>query len=294
MKIIKSVPVKNMTALVIVSAFVAVSVLTNITINRNNHAHAAPSAPAVSDVPAAGAVNNWFSLTGATRLSIEITPKNGESGYHYYSLSPFFDNQDFGMYSGIQTNGYLNGSWVGNMAIFSVWNATAAYPAAGVTATPFDGEGIGYSLRKPYAWDVNNTYTVTLTRTSFDLQANGWRWKSTITNKKNNNVTLLGEIVAPYGADTLSTGSVFHERYAGNNISCSTQGSNITDRAGALFTKLSSDRPVQFYYQPDPNGVFTSTQCASFLQKANVIGGTSAATGFGIDTRNFGRYWPAR
>ncbi len=286
----KSISSKTIALVFAVAVMVSVVSMQTLNVAFNSKVQAAP----VSDVPAAGAVNNWFSLTGATRLSIDITPKNGETGYHYYSLSPFFDNQSYGMYSGIQTNGYLNGAWVGNMAIFSVWNATVAYPAAGVTATPFDGEGIGYSLRKPYAWNVNDTYTVTLSRTTFDTQANGWRWKSTITHKQDGQVTTLGEIVAPTGADTLATGSVFHERFSGNSITCTSRSTSITDKAGALFTKLSADKPVSFYYQPDPNGVFTSTKCASYLQKANVINGTSAATGFGIDSRAFGKYWPAR
>ena len=51
--------------------------------------------------PSVGAINNWFSVNDATTLSIDMKPNYGESGYHYYSLSPYFQGKDYGLYSGI-------------------------------------------------------------------------------------------------------------------------------------------------------------------------------------------------
>lgn len=234
--------------------------------------------------PSAGAVNNWFSLSGATKLSIDMKPIKGEAGYHFYSLSPFFHGLNYGMYTGIQTNGNLgNGVDVGNVFLFSVWNATAAYPENGSTATPFGGEGVGYSLRNKYDWSVGTAYTVALQRTSFDSAKNGWRWSSTITNKSTGSSFRIGEIVAPPGASALSTGSAFHERFQGSTPVCGSS-SNL-EQAGIVFSNLSSDSPVSFYGSPDRNNIFASAACASYIHTFS--NSSMAVTGFGISSSEF-------
>lgn len=49
----------------------------------------------------------------------------------------------------MQSGGVIRGEPVGKMFIASFWNADAAEAASGATAQPFDGEGIGYSVRLP-------------------------------------------------------------------------------------------------------------------------------------------------
>ena len=34
--------------------------------------------------PSVGAINNWVTTSGGTKISIDMTPLWGESGYHYY------------------------------------------------------------------------------------------------------------------------------------------------------------------------------------------------------------------
>lgn len=239
---------------------------------------------------ATGAVNTYFSLSNATRLSVNMKPNYGEDGYHFYSLSPFFQGKSYGMYTGIQTSGNLgDGVDVGNLFIFSVWNATAAYPENGATATPFGGEGKGYSLRKTYDWQVGQTYTVALKREAFDSSKKAYRWSATITHKENGARLKIGEILAPAGANALATGAVFHERYGGNSPSCSSKGSNL-EKASVTFSNLSSDKSVGFYGKPLPNDIFTSSACKPYIHTFS--NSSTVVTGFGITSSEFNALLP--
>jgi hypothetical protein len=71
---------------------------------------------------------------------------------------------DHGGYFGMQANGSNGSQLVGNMFIFSIWNADAAEPGPGAVATEFEGEGVGYSLRLPHDWQEGVDYRFVLSR----------------------------------------------------------------------------------------------------------------------------------
>lgn len=223
------------------------------------------------------ASNNWFNVTGATRLSVDFKINRGQSGYHYYSLAPFFDGANYGLYTGIQTT--TNGP----LYIFSVWNAKTAYPQNGAYSVAFTGEGEGYSLRKQYPWKLNTTYTVTLKREGFDRANNGWRWSSTIIDRSTGASLKLGEIPAPAGIATMRGGSVFHERYGGVVPVCGTT-SNL-EQASMTATNLSSDKPARFYDAPAYKTTFGTSNCSRFIHAFN--DSSKAVTGFGISRSEF-------
>lgn len=234
-----------------------------------------------------GAVNNWLNVSGASQLSVNMTPNKGEAGYHFYSLSTFFQGENYGMYSGIQTNGNLgNGVDVGNIFIFSVWNATEAYPLNGSTATPFGGEGDGYSLRVRYNWTVGRTYTVSLTRGAYDQAKNGYRWSSTIKDTSTGSSLKIGEILAPSGADLLSGGSVFHERYGGSAPVCTSSTSNL-EAASVTFSGLSNNGSGGLTGTAAPNNIFNSSSCSTFIHAYTDT--NRAVTGFGISQTEFAK-----
>lgn len=234
--------------------------------------------------PTAGAVNNWFDVSSATYLSVDMKPTYGEAGYHYYSLSPFFEGKSYGLYSGIQTNGNVSGQEVGNMFIFSVWNATVAFPENGATATPFGGEGVGYSLRKAYDWNVGDTYNISIKRETFDSTNNGYRWSATLKHKESGDTLKLGEITAPSGANFMRSGSLFHERYSGVTLVCSPTSSNL-EKAGVTFSNLSSDRSVSINTTPANNNIFASVACDPYIHTTSASGVVS--TGFGMTNTEF-------
>ncbi|TFZ04552.1 hypothetical protein EZ242_02040 [Ramlibacter rhizophilus] len=71
---------------------------------------------------------------------------------------------DHGGYFGLQTGGTIGNQVVGKMLIFSIWNAVEAQAGPSATAQPFGGEGIGYSVRRAFAWQENVPYTFRMQR----------------------------------------------------------------------------------------------------------------------------------
>lgn len=82
---------------------------------------------------------------------------------------------DHGGYFGLQALGYTGDGRSGRLLIFSIWNATTAQPGPGVVATPFGGEGIGWSLRRLYDWKAHTPYTFRLRK------EDGVWWRVTVT-----------------------------------------------------------------------------------------------------------------
>jgi lysophospholipase L1-like esterase len=67
-----------------------------------------------------------------------------------------------GGYLGLQTNGLMQGSAVGKMAIFSIWQALEAVPGPGAACEQFSGEGTGWSCRLKYNWQAGHRYRLRL------------------------------------------------------------------------------------------------------------------------------------
>lgn len=74
---------------------------------------------------------------------------------------------DHGGYFGLQTGGVIGNQIVGKMLIFSIWNAVEAQAGPSATAQPFGGEGIGYSVRRAFAWQENVPYTFRMQRLDY-------------------------------------------------------------------------------------------------------------------------------
>ena len=96
-------------------------------------------------------------------LTIEQSP--GPSVDYFWAQQFWPDsNEDHGGYFGLQTNGTLQNSQVGKMLIFSIWNADQAEAGPGATAQTFGGEGIGYSVRLAYDWQLGVPYTFRISK----------------------------------------------------------------------------------------------------------------------------------
>ena len=250
--------------------------------------NATPSQPCV----AVGSAHYWLSQEGAaTEIEVVMTPTQGDAGYHYYSLqSSLIENSESqhsegGLYAGIQTNGSYNGQRIGKAFIFSVWDARMAYPEPGVISTPFSGEGVGYSLRMPYDWQVGRSYGVAIRRGAFDAEAQAYRWQAGITDQTNGQTLNLGTILAPQGRNLLSNSVLFHERYAGDPICCAS--SPTPEKAGVVFNDLhikldgedGLSQKVEFK-DTSANGIFAEAGCQDFL--TSNLSSSQAESGFGV------------
>ena len=94
-------------------------------------------------------------------ITLRIIHDPGPRSAYFWAHQFRFVDGDGG-YIGLQTNGYMQGRWVGKMAIFSIWNATAAIPGPRAECERFSGEGRGWSCRMRYPWKEGHSYRLRL------------------------------------------------------------------------------------------------------------------------------------
>lgn len=237
---------------------------------------------------AAGYFFDTVSNTPPTEISLELTPLLDKKGSNYYALSAKFKDKPHGMYAGIQTNGDLDdkNKSVGSLLIFSVWDATAASPASGVTLTKFANEGSGLSLRMKYDWKPGSTYLVTMKRDR-QVAEDTWDWTATFFDKSLNKTIKLGNITGPAGAATIADGSIFHERFTESSPTyCYASGTSI-EKAGLKFSNLAPAGAYAIRLDM-PNGIFTDQTCGNFVHNTILQdGGTVGLTATGITEKEF-------
>lgn len=149
-------------------------------------------------------------------LTIDIDP--GIQSSYYWAHQFHFKNGDGG-YMGLQTNGYMQGTWVGKMAIFSLWDALEAEPGPGASCERFTGEGEGWSCRKKYNWVEGHIYGLRIKAGDVDEQQNEW-WGAWIIDASTKEETFLGRIKVPASWQRLDNSSVVWVEYYGKVIEC--------------------------------------------------------------------------
>jgi hypothetical protein len=143
---------------------------------------------------------------GYTGFEWELTPRTDPTPDGYFWSHQFWLVGGEAGYLGLQTMGSAPR---GKIAIFSVWNATDADGPAFVSR--FDGEGEGYSVRIPFAWEVGSTYALRVARSADDPGV----WEAFVDGH------LIGRIEVPARWRGLRDVSImWTERYAGRVASC--------------------------------------------------------------------------
>ncbi len=259
---------------------------------------------ATATTPTTGGVDlpGTTSESNVTEVSVVMTPKYSEDGHNYYSLMTNFQGLDHGMYTGLQTTGNLgnNGPGVGNLFIFSSWDATSAYPAQGATATPFDGEGIGYSIRMPYDWSIDIPYLIKVYRTEKDSKTNTYKWAVSITNQNTQQTTVIGEIPAPVGVpEFIAPSDMFHERYIGEDPKC-TDTSSAIEKIGVIFSDLKANGKPAILGTPTssrrtgtttPENLWLYQPCQPYIH--NRVVGQSFYSAIGLNGAEFNSLIPS-
>ena len=149
-------------------------------------------------------------------LTIDLDP--GIQSPYYWAHQFGFENGDGG-YMGLQTNGYMQGEWVGKMAIFSIWDALEAEPGPGASSEEFTGEGEGWSCRIKYNWVEGHTYCLRIEACGIDEQENEW-WGAWIIDTSTSQETFIGKIKVPASWQGLSDLSVVWVEYYGQVNGC--------------------------------------------------------------------------
>jgi hypothetical protein len=146
-------------------------------------------------------------------LTINVDPGAGAARFfaHNFSFA-----QHVG-YLGLQTDARLRDGTTGKVAIMSIWNATGARAGdSGSWTTPFDGEGIGYSVRIAYPWQAGRSYRLRV------LERTTNSWGGYVTDLSTGRVTYLGSIQAASGTGRLRGASTtFTEYYGPDFAQCS-------------------------------------------------------------------------
>lgn len=121
-------------------------------------------------------------------LTIDSEPN--PSSYYYWSKHVWFTDGNYA-YMGLQTNGMINGQWVGKMAIFAVWNALDCHAGTKSSCEKFTNEGVGYSCRMKYNWQQGHKYRLRI------WYINDSWWAFYIQDMDTGIEDYLGEIKAP-------------------------------------------------------------------------------------------------
>jgi len=120
---------------------------------------------------------------------------------------------------GLQTNGSMQGEWVGKMVIFSMWDALAAEPGPGASCEWFTGEGEGWSCRKKYNWVEGHTYCLRIEAYGVDEQENEW-WGAWIIDTSTSEEIFLGKIKVPASWQGMDDYSAVWVEYYGQVNDC--------------------------------------------------------------------------
>lgn len=128
-------------------------------------------------------------------VDLKINEDPGENSSYFWANQFHFLDGDGG-YIGLQTNGFMQGRWVGKMAIFSIWQALEAIPGSNSSCEWFGHEGEGLSCRIPYEWQKGHTYKLRVWVLDTDSSGNEW-WGAWIGDELTNESIYLGKILVP-------------------------------------------------------------------------------------------------
>jgi hypothetical protein len=188
---------------------------------------------------------NW-NLDPAEIWNIDQTVRIDQKGASTYWASLWGWNDDdgsSGAYMGLQTDGHRTDGSVGELAIFSVWDATEADGDCG----PFGGEGIGMSCRVPYPFVAGRSYRYRLWRLEPGDDGGHW-WGAWIIDLTTAQETSIGSILVPGDA----TGAIAQ--------------SNFSEYFGPYTTKNAVPRSVATFARPQANrtgpGVYEASATA--------------------------------
>lgn len=205
---------------------------------------------------------NFHGATGFWNVDQQV--RIATKAHHTYWAMDwgFTATPNTGGYMGLQTNGLRFNGTTGDMAIFSLWNATAA---SGSACGEFGGEGTGWSCRIPYAFSTQVYYRYRVWRLHTD--ARGQWWGAWVQNTATGVDTYIGSIRVA-AAKTLTTTPMNFTEYWGEDVGCDNVPVSV-----AYYTQPAANSQGGNVYQH--GSVFASSQ------RGACTGGTAAVVPVG-------------
>lgn len=173
-----------------------------------------------------------------------------------------------GGYLGLQTNGArFNGS-TGDLAIFSLWNATGR---RGPNCGTFGGEGSGMSCRVAYPFKTGRSYRLRVWR--LDADTTGQWWGAWIQDTRTGTDTYIGALRVDRSR-TLMTGVQNFVEYFGSSVRC-----NAVPKSTATWTQPAANSRGNGVYQ------YGSRYVATSGDRGSCTGGSAQAVNLGHTTK---------
>lgn len=127
-------------------------------------------------------------------VDLTINEDPGENSSYFWANQFHFLDGDGG-WIGLQTNGFMQGRWIGKMALFSIWQALEADPGPDSICESLD-DGKVFSCFMPYQWQKGHTYKLRVWVLDTDSSGNEW-WGAWIGDELTNKSVYLGKILVP-------------------------------------------------------------------------------------------------
>jgi hypothetical protein len=190
---------------------------------------------------------------------------------HFWAMQwQWAETPSTGGYLGIQTDGVLFNGQVTEMAIFSVWGATASRAASGSTCDAYNpaGEnGAGLSCRRAIPVTEGHLYYFQVTRSS--TRNNTSVYSASIRNATTRTTYKLGTLSVP-GTISIREINNFIEDFSGANSSCA-----ATAPAGAEFrqpvaTKQTPKRSTRMPFGGATLGSCNRADAVETVKRGNV------------------------
>ncbi|GLY04492.1 DUF3472 domain-containing protein [Actinoplanes sp. NBRC 101535] len=181
---------------------------------------------------------NFNGATGFWNIDqrVQVTRKARNS---YWAMQwGFTSTPNEAGYMGLQTDARRPNGSTGDLAIFSLWNATNA---RGSSCGRFGGEGTGWSCRLPYTIDVRTDYRYRVWRLEAD--GGGQWWGAWVLNVRTGVEQQIGAIRVAGGKNLMTPPLNFSE-YWGDAVSC-----DAVPRSVAVFTQPAANQQRPGVYQ---------------------------------------------
>jgi hypothetical protein len=196
-------------------------------------------------------------------LTIEEAPTRG--AYYWAHQFKFKDPGDGG-YMGLQLVDEKK------IAIFSIWNAIEAEASPIGYKVEFSGEGEGWSVRIPFDWEENVTYTLRVWELSNSNAPNEdeW-WGAWVINLDTNEETYIGRIKIPGSWNWLDSWSVSWVEYFGSVKNCKS----------IPYARARFEYPYADSHSVEPNNMITELgdRCSEYTKITQTSKGCIMETG---------------
>jgi len=200
-----------------------------------------------------GSISAFWSWSGTNFWNVDQHVRIDEKAHtRFWAQQVWWSGTTTAAYLGLQTNGHRFDGSIGDMAIFSAWNANAA---RGTSCAQFNQGGTGYSCRIVYPLMTGRLYRLRIWRQEAD--AGGQWWGAWVKDESTGIERGIGGIRLPSTYRSIATTQNFVD-YFGAKVGC-----GEVSRSTAVFTQPAANSRGGGVY--DFFGTYSSSSLAACI-----------------------------